>query len=102
MTTEEFDDLERYAPTMPPETCPIIDGVIDAVASANKYLGRADRARDIEQLQDLVSDVESELRSVYSDLELLRRHNAKLRECAHYWQTACEESVTEDATPCPA
>jgi predicted nucleic acid-binding Zn-ribbon protein len=90
---ESFDELEAEIGKMPDQSCPHIDKVIRSLAKAEKTLNSADKNDEPEGLLEIISDAESELWDLDSELEEVRSINEGLRDHAEFWKKKCEAAL---------
>lgn len=97
-------------PEQPGNTCPMIDDVISLGNCIFKTTRRYDRLDSVEELHKVISDVESDLFGLTSQMESIRGHVSSIRDWGQAWkelalaqrdeldeleQAAVQETVTE-------
>lgn len=80
---------------IPPITCPIIDRVRSFLGDAYKAVESLGEETDGETVADTVGSVLDDLRRAGTELELVRRANAELREAADGYREVYEEEKRE-------
>lgn len=90
----KFDHYKRYAPTVPPDTCPIINRAQAYLTEAYSAANRVAKHCECDGAQEL-NDIPPTLDNVTDDLEGIRKANSELRDSSWYWRTSCEEASAE-------
>lgn len=80
-----FDKAERNSPSVPNETCPVIDPVIEGIDDSMKKLQEAG------QLIQEASLILDNFTGRRGSLEELRDDNIALRESGIYWREQCKD-----------
>lgn len=80
---------------LPAYTCPIIDRVRNFLGDAYKAVETLGEETDGETVADTAESVLDDLRRAGTELELVRRANAELREAAEGYKTGYEEMRKE-------
>lgn len=81
-------DLVADFPGIPPETCPLIDEVQDAIRTVTNTRGQRWRARrrpKFDTVEEMAEWVEVELYAVCDQLEKIRDANSALRDLGILW-----------------
>jgi len=83
----------KHTQVIPPETCPLIDTVIQAIKKARKLAGADNKYAEADELRDVLSDVGWELYGLEDTLEDVRTHNATLRQLGKDWSAIATDAL---------
>lgn len=84
---------QKRTQVIPPETCPLIDKAIKAVEKSEQLAAKVNKHADEKELRDTLWEIEYTLSGLTDTLEVIRTHNATLRQLGKDWAEIATDAL---------